>query len=497
MCAVLYNLEWMSLQGENANLSVLRWQTSPGQVGCSLDIHTIREAMCPLHEPDHESDRSPCSGANASAALQICVAIWMIAQQPCLLAVDLSGLTDLLGSKWPTTAVRAIAAAVRGGAPYLRSLILVTFDAPISRLRTSPLDQRNLADGKLNFEGGSMCAADMVLLCNAAGDLSHVEELLLSSNAFRDIGVITLLEELPRSVASSHATHVLANLRWLALNDCRIGDAAMRSLSRAVSNGAFAVLEQLCLVNNCIGDPGLGAIANAAIESGSFGRLAHLNAAMNEISDAGLIYLADALRCGALPDMIHLALGNNQLGDTAIVALMSAIRDWRCRARLEYLGLGGNEIGDIGARALGNAMMHGTGLSRLHGLWLADNDKITDSGALALAKGLEHSGRLQNLYLHGLSVHQVGMDALILAIARQHDLRCCVLGRASPETIRRIQDLQAILRHVTARDDIFISSWPAPASNSPPRSRVRSVNLPLGRVPRRCAWNAMQPKTRG
>lgn len=528
LLAALPQLHEMTLLGTKVDLDMLKGGRTTHRT-LSLDVRNLRSAMWHMpHSPSqlftgHESDLivSPACSideianappanhmanrvamrmAKGRTAVQISAVVWLITHSPTLQYVDLSGLVPQLCSNWPSTAVRAIAAAVYSGAPCLRSLVLVSFDAPIDQLRTPPPFLRSRSgDGELdgaapprslppphpptlprgtldwgatlNFEGMSVCVADLILMCNAADELPHVEELLLSSNHFGDNGLLTLLDEVPISASRLCQYHayvsmrdtpsfLLPNLRWLALNDCRIGDTGVERIARAVCNGAFFALEQICLVSNCIGDAGLGAIADAAVEHGAFVQLAHLNVGSNEITDLGVMHLSGALRCGALPALIHLSFGLNQLGNASVVALTSATADPGCLARLEYLGLGANRVGDEGARALSSAMVNSAGLSQLHGLWLAENAEITDAGAIALASGLRHSSRLKELYLHGLSIGNEGLYAFIQSVSHLHELRRCVLGRASPEAQRRIQELQTWMRETTNREDIIISSWP-------------------------------------
>ena len=194
----------------------------------------------------------------------------------------------------------------------------------------------------------------------------------------------------------------------------------------------------------------------------------------------GGIHFARALLSGALPKLVHVSFGVNHLSDSAVVALSCALADPGCSAHLEYLGLGSNRIGDDGAAALSDAMAYAPGLSRLHGLWLADNADITDQGAIALAGGIQKSEQLHELYVHGLGIHQTGCDAFIDAIKHLPRLRRCVLGRATPEAINRIAALQQRMRNMTDRQDVVISSWPCLEGNRARANKTPRANpMPL------------------
>ena len=148
-----------------------------------------------------------------------------------------------------------------------------------------------------------------------------------------------------------------------------------------------------------------------------------------------------------------------------------------CRADL---GLGANRIGDDGAIELAYAIEHGTGFAQLHGLSLADNSEISDAGAVALAQALGASGRLRELFIHGMSFQQAGCEALVSALPKLTDLRRCVIGRVSPASIHRIESVQQQMRRTLHRDDIIICSWPL--SEGPSR-RIKKDRTARNRMP--------------
>ena len=487
--AALPNLTELTLLGVRVDLVALKGitccTTAQGYMmtrSFHVDVRTLRLAT--WHMPASEQGYAPCVADMASGeappylanrvhnlmakgrvALHISSAMWLLANTS-LVSVDLSGLvSQMCYDSWPSSIVRAFAVIVRSGTPQLRSFIFNKFDIPVKRLRTPGLEPEDIFT--LNFEGSALCAPDLLFMCNAGGELSHVHELLLSSNHIGDNGLITLLEEIRPPVM------LLANVRWVTLNDCLIGDPGLECFARAVSNGAFAHLEQICLAFNRFGDAGLSALMDAAVEYGALSKLAHLNVGSNEITDLGCSHFAQALRRGALPKLVHLSFGLNQLGDDGIVALAEATGDKGCRARLHYLGLGGNRIGNVGARALAEAMRCSTGLSCLWGLWIADNERITDPGAAALASGFQINGMLREIYVQGLGISRDGQDILIAAVPFLPLLTRFVLGRASPHALTRLEELQHQLRDRHEREDIILCGWPQASSmpEKPPRPR--------------------------
>ena len=103
----------------------------------------------------------------------------------------------------------------------------------------------------------------------------------------------------------------------------------MQALASAFAAGAFRELEQLNLGGNAGTD-------------------------RNEIGDAGLAALAEALEKGALPALKELYLDYNEIGDEGVKALMAAAgAGWL--AKLEGFLLTGNEFGEEGVETLAEA----------------------------------------------------------------------------------------------------------------------------------------------
>ena len=96
--------------------------------------------------------------------------------------------------------------------------------------------------------------------------------------------------------------------------------------------------------------------------------MAHFNLASNEVTDTGCLVLADAISRGGLPNLLHMSLAGNKVGDDGLSALSTAWQAPRCRMRLEYLGLGDNVIGDRGLQRFSQALANGPGLARLSGV---------------------------------------------------------------------------------------------------------------------------------
>jgi len=360
--------------------------------------------------------------------------------------------------------------AVRTGAKSLESIVIREIIIPVSKLRApsnSIVDYPDIAavQGSLDFTPRSVVSCDqgmhpddIIFFCGASDDLAHVAELDMSGNSFRDAGLETLASEL---MPIADGGRLLANVRWLGLNDCGISDKGAISFANTLESGAFRQLEFLSFVGNSIGDDGISAVAVTAQRTDVLRLLRHLNFGSNEIGDNGCAMLTRALANGALPSLIHLSLAMNNIGDEGIEAFSSDAAAPTFVARLQYVGLGANRIGNRGITALACALACSLGLSELTGLWIADNPDVGDAGVVALADGLVHSRRvITDLYLQGVGMDAAGCDAMISALPVLKDIRHCVLGRVSDAASNRLSYLQRTMRTANSRDDVVLVSWP-------------------------------------
>ena len=78
----------------------------------------------------------------------------------------------------------------------------------------------------------------------------------------------------------------------------------------------------------------------------------------NQIGDAGLSALAEAVGSGALPQLKVLFLHENQNGDVGMQALAGAVSKGAL-AQCTYISLSDNQIGDVGLTALASACASG------------------------------------------------------------------------------------------------------------------------------------------
>jgi hypothetical protein len=185
----------------------------------------------------------------------------------------------------------------------------------------------------------------------------------------------------------------MCNMQVLGLNNNKIGNPGLAALADAVGKGALAQCAYLYLHQNQIGDAGLSALATAitpgpsgkgpwtscrcagapltcphALSLGIHALLTHtfcwmwhtqvLGLSGNQIGDAGLSALAEAVGKGALAQLTHLFLERNQIGDMGMLAFADAVSSGALPA-LKSLLLHSNKIGDPGMQTLADAVAKG------------------------------------------------------------------------------------------------------------------------------------------
>ena len=99
-------------------------------------------------------------------------------------------------------------------------------------------------------------------------------------------------------------------------------------------------------------------VLSAALVSLGLPQLMELHLYRNQIGDAGISALVDALSRGALPQLEKLWLGGNSIGDVGLSALADVVSRGALPA-LEKLFLDSNQIGDAGMSAFASACASG------------------------------------------------------------------------------------------------------------------------------------------
>lgn len=97
-------------------------------------------------------------------------------------------------------------------------------------------------------------------------------------------------------------------------------------MARIFQTEMLPELLHLSLEKNSIGDEGLATLA-IALSQGSLKNLIRLTLTDNALTDGGIEALAGSLRAGALPALQWLYLNSNQIGDGAVETLAATLRE--------------------------------------------------------------------------------------------------------------------------------------------------------------------------
>ena len=142
-------------------------------------------------------------------------------------------------------------------------------------------------------------------------------------------------------------------------------------------------------------------------------KLHYLNLAGNQITDAGVASLSEALKQSTC-QLTILDLAGNQITDNGVASLSEVLKQSTCL--LTTLGLGCNEIKDDGVTSLSEALKEST--CQLTCLILTAN-QITDDGVASLRKALKQSTcQLTALDLAGNQITDDGAASLREALTQ-------------------------------------------------------------------------------
>ena len=197
---------------------------------------------------------------------------------------------------------------------------------------------------------------------------------------------------------------VSSRLTELVLNKNEITDAGVIHLSQALQSSACKVTS-LSLQNNQITDVGVISLSQA-LQSAAC-KVTTLSLTGNKIIDGGVTSLSQALQSPACK-VTTLYLGGNQITEVGVTSLSQALQSSACK--VTTLRLDGNQIADAGVTSLSQALQSPAckvttlGLVRI---------MITDAGVISLSKALQSSAcKVTKLYLGDNQIADAGVTSL-------------------------------------------------------------------------------------
>jgi len=235
-------------------------------------------------------------------------------------------------------------------------------------------------------------------------------------------------------------------------------------LGMLMRTNALLRLEELVLYGNGFGSLGVLALCYKLHRS-SAPSLRLLNLMQNNIADVGAEAFASALRRGAMPNLDTLFLNCNAIGNRSLVVLAAPLRKL---PRLFRLGLSNNKFGDEGMASL-FASLKQDDFSMLECLALSWNN-ITNTGLSTLATAIRARGlpalSPEWLQLVGFSpdpynpASASSIQAVFneLELAKRIDLKAIHHGQATHFKLRGHTPLLKLIHAFCAREGVATSA---------------------------------------
>lgn len=341
------------------------------------------------------------------------------------------------------------------------------------------------------------CCADLASFLSKTPSLT---ELSLSDDALGDVGIAHLCEGLRQSRCNLHKLELdqtsltgsccadlasvlstITSLIELSLRHNALGDTGLRRLCEGLKHPGIRLQKlDLChcsLTGACCADLSFALCGNPS--------LTELNLSRNEMGDSGLMQLCHGLKhpecrieklwlvsctlsgsCGAAlasvlstsQTLTTLCLGENELGDSAVMQLCEGLTEPGCKIQTFDLWL--CSLTASCCPGLASALMGSSSLTEL----TLSNNKLGDSGLRLLCDGLRHPDcKVQSLYLDSIGLTDDCTADLCSALATNEALQtltlnCNHLTDTSIASFSQLRKTRGALPHIGTAGNGFTTS---------------------------------------
>jgi len=273
------------------------------------------------------------------------------------------------------------------------------------------------------------------------------------------------------------------NLFHFSICDCHLGDDGWRLLALALGSSKHQSLRNVALMNNNISDEGMVDIITSL---SMHPRLKHIDLSWNRLNKNGCIALATLLQNSAT-ELWHLDLGNNELDDEGIDALVPVLskctkldelyiddnpsitpRGWQHLANilkapasnLETLSINRNNIDDQVLTFMIDALANN---NTLVSLFFMDGNQVTAKGWEALSKLLcdessDNSTFLSNHTLNDIDFSKKNISQDLRPLIRTLRLRS-VLALNVVEDKKQVAIIKTYRRNFRNLDMLPFFEW--------------------------------------
>ena len=258
---------------------------------------------------------------------------------------------------------------------------------------------------------------DDYMLSLLVGEFSRCTEVFTAGVMER--GVTSLCIIANSKITAIGIYHVLQTNIAKALNAlvCGISNLGMETLARALA--VNRTLEYLDISSNNIGDAGIAHIANALLTNATLKtlRVRHLKGLISH-SCAESLARALADNCSSLK---ILDIADNNIGDKGIAHIANALLT---NTLLKQLSVQNCDISGLGAESLARALAVNCSLEELD----ISHNNIGDNGIAHIATILQSNTTLESLFINRCGMSSLGTESIARALAVNRSLKELVIN---------------------------------------------------------------------
>jgi Ran GTPase-activating protein (RanGAP) involved in mRNA processing and transport len=223
-------------------------------------------------------------------------------------------------------------------------------------------------------------------------------------------------------ILCDHGLHSHTNVRRLYfINDDLTSNDATQYISSILHQNS--TLQELYLGENNIGDTGVEALVNCILKNNAITSLCHLDLRSNNITCTGAMSLQGLIVNNR--SIQYLNLSNNEIGDHGIMAISRGIQQssWNCQ--LQQLDINTNYITNFSAITIANMLKVNKSLNEFN----ISFNGLGDIGATTIISAMETNTTLRSLSIRRNGITDVGAECIAELLPNLKGLKELMLSK--------------------------------------------------------------------